>query len=136
MGALQVRHEPASAAVVRRHIREDLDRQGVASDSTDMVLLVATELVGNAVRHSAPARDGMLNVQWDLDGDCFTVQVSDSSAQLPQRRRPSVDQPDGRGLGIIEAVAEAWGASAVADGKQVWARVLIERADARSAQMA
>ena len=60
MGALQVRHEPASAALVRRHIRTDLEAHGLSSHSTDMVLLVATELVGNAVRHTEPARDAMV----------------------------------------------------------------------------
>src|SRR5690348_8688501 len=121
MGALQVRHEPASAAVVRRHIRADLDGQGVSSGSTDVVLLIATELVGNAVRHSVPSRDGLLNVQWDLDGYRLTVQVSDSSTDMPQRRVPTPDQPDGRGLGIVETLADSWGAQAVQGGKQVWA---------------
>lgn len=136
MGALQVRHEPASAAVVRRQIRADLVELDVAAESTDMALLVATELVGNAVRHSTPSRDGMLNVQWDLDADTLTIQVSDSSPQMPRRRQPTADQPDGRGLGIIEALAESWGAEAVQGGKRVWAKVGVARDNARTAQLA
>ncbi|MDT4944364.1 MAG: hypothetical protein QOH14_1097, partial [Pseudonocardiales bacterium] len=47
VGALLVRHEAASAALVRHQIVDDLARQRVASDSIDEVALVATELVGN-----------------------------------------------------------------------------------------
>ncbi|HEV7193977.1 MAG TPA: ATP-binding protein [Jatrophihabitantaceae bacterium] len=136
MGALQVRHEPASAAQVRNSLRADLRQQGLAEDGIDVVLLVTTELFGNAVRHCAPAPWGTLGVEWDVDCDHVAVRVTDASPELPRRRTPRPDQPNGRGLAIVDSLVESWGADRVSGGKQVWARIAVRREHARSEQMA
>jgi serine/threonine-protein kinase RsbW len=136
MGALQVRHVPASAALVRTRIRADLSSAGVTGDSLDSVLLVASELVGNAVRHAQPAASGMLEIEWDLDTACVVIQVGDHSHELPQRRQPTPDEPSGRGLAIVDALAESWGAETDRDGKRVWARIGVQRNGARVPQFA
>jgi serine/threonine-protein kinase RsbW len=135
MGALQVRHEPASGAFVRKRLGADLGERGLSRDSIDVVMLVATELVGNAIRHAAPSSSGLLDVEWDLDGDMVTVRVGDSSAQFPERRRPSAREPNGRGLAIVEALSESWGANTINAGKQVWARVAVQRDSERTSQL-
>lgn len=132
MRALRVRHEPASAAIVRRNLESELSQLGVVPDAIDLVLLVTTELVGNAVRHSAPDDQASLDVEWDLTGDRVMVRVADASPALPRRQYPRPDQSEGRGLGIVTAVAESWGADTSASGKRVWARVPVQRLERRS----
>jgi serine/threonine-protein kinase RsbW len=121
MGLLCVRHDAASAAVVREQISVDLEARSVTRDSVEDVLLVATELVGNAVVHSPDVGD--LDVAWDVDGATVIVRVHDSSSVEPRRRTAGSDASNGRGLAIVAAIANEWGVNHVAQGKQVWARV-------------
>jgi serine/threonine-protein kinase RsbW len=124
VGALLVRHEPASAALVRHELVEDLERQNIAADSIDEVALVASELVGNAVRHAPPSSpDGTIDVRWDVDDSRVTLRVRDPSDVKPKPRQPRVDEAGGRGLTIVAAMAEDWGYRPVDSGKKVWARI-------------
>ncbi|WP_375477956.1 ATP-binding protein [uncultured Jatrophihabitans sp.] len=127
MGELAVRHEAASAGVVRSAIAADLTRRSIAPDTVDDVLLVASELVGNAVVHTGPTWDGdvasELDVFWDVTSDAVVVQVLDSSADAPRPRVASNTSTSGRGLAIVAALADAWGVEPAGEGKQVWARV-------------
>ena len=124
MGLLAVNHEPASAALVRHSIADDLAQCEIAQDSVEDVVLVASELVGNAVLHGAPS-DGDLDITWDIERDAVVVQVRDGSSELPQRRATGARETSGRGLSIVAAIALDWGVRRTAQGKLVWARVPI-----------
>jgi anti-sigma regulatory factor (Ser/Thr protein kinase) len=127
LGTLAVRHDPTSAALVRRSIANDLAGNGIDDDSIDDVVLVASELVGNAVIH-APARlDSGLNVTWEVEPDAVVVRVLDGSPDLPRQRSTNDNETGGRGLTIVAALAADWGVRRNARGKQVWARVAISR---------
>jgi two-component sensor histidine kinase len=120
-----VTHEPASAASVRRALRADLAAHDIAPESIDEVLLVTSELVGNAVRHTAPVGEQDLIVSWQLSRNSVVVEVSDPSPQRPVLRRASPDEPSGRGLIVVDAIATQWGTDDNASGKQVWAEVAL-----------
>jgi two-component sensor histidine kinase len=123
VGALLVRHDPASAAFVRRQLACDLDGYDLPGDAIDDVLLVASELVGNAVRHTIASQHGTLDVSWDVDSSGVRVSVGDQSTEPPVVRSVSPDEPSGRGLQIVDAVADGWGVERAARGKRVWAHV-------------
>lgn len=126
-----VRHEPSSAAVVRRTLAADLAGRGIDADSIDEIVLVASELVGNAVRHTtAPAAAQPLDVTWTVDAAGVTVWVADPSTDVPRPRVPGNSEPGGRGLTIIAAVADDWGVKRLASGKRVWAHVPVGRVPA------
>ena len=77
---MRVPHATDSAALVRHELSADLALHGVPAECIDEVVLVASELIGNAVRHTM-AVDGLgLAVEWSVDPDGVTVQVSDPSA--------------------------------------------------------
>ena len=69
MGAMLVRHEPTSASAVRRELTQDLRLHGLDDDSIDAVTLVASELLGNAVRHSGITADTELDVAIEAHTD-------------------------------------------------------------------
>jgi anti-sigma regulatory factor (Ser/Thr protein kinase) len=124
VGVLAVTHDPASAARVRHSIADDLLRREVVQDRIDDVVLVANELVTNAVLHAAAPDDG-LDVVWEVAPDYVFVQVADASAELPRRRTTDETLGRGRGLSIVAALALDWGVRRTDHGKQVWARVPI-----------
>ena len=64
-----------------------------------------------------------LTVSWQLEPDSITVQVSDASPDRPERRRPGLYEPNGRGLTIVDALSDEWGYDHHASGKHVWARI-------------
>lgn len=101
---------PSTPTVFRDCLREALP----AEVSLDAVLVVASELVTNAVLHGEPpidARVGYLN-------GITRVEVAD--------RRPDMGAPtaESRGLELIEEFASTWGVEPLSQaGKIVWAEV-------------
>jgi anti-sigma regulatory factor (Ser/Thr protein kinase) len=112
------RHAPA---VVRDALGEVHDGGGWALDDG---LLVASELVTNAVRHSGCAPDHTLQVSVDLARDSLVISVHDPglSRRRAEPRTPDEPEPGGWGLRIIEQLATRWGA-ARPDGYLVWAEL-------------
>lgn len=125
MGVLAVNHDPAIAAVVRRSIADDLASRAVAPDRINDVILVASELVSNAVTHGAGGMDEELDITWDIQPDVVLIKVVDPSPALPRRRSTNETDTRGRGLSIVAALALDWGVRRTDAGKQVWARVPI-----------
>ena len=126
MGLLLLPHAPTSAAVARRHVSAMLQRQGVSPDRCDDAALVVSELVGNALRHARPRPDGTLRVAWTLDGHRLRVEVTDGGAATKPEVRSSAQRrmaTSGRGLAIIDVIAEAWGSHSDGAGTTVWALV-------------
>src|SRR3954452_15757254 len=109
MGAMLVRHQPDSVAVVRHHMAADLANNGVSPDRVADVTLVASELVSNAVRHveSSPNRD--LGVSWTINPSNVVVSVADPSQCEPRLGTVGVDEPGGRGLAIVDQLSSTWG---------------------------
>jgi anti-sigma regulatory factor (Ser/Thr protein kinase) len=125
VGVLAVNHDPASAAIVRRSIFADLTARSVPAEAIDDVVLVASELIGNAVLHTSACVDDALDVTWDLEPDAVVVGVRDASETLPELRATNPTETGGRGLTIVAALALDWGVRRNDGGKQVWARVPI-----------
>jgi anti-sigma regulatory factor (Ser/Thr protein kinase) len=90
-------------------------------DIGDTLTLLLSELVTNAVVHAASAP----NVAIHLMPDRVHVEVADdddSSELHPVHASP--DAEGGRGLALVEALADRWGQVALPDGKVVWFEVL------------
>jgi serine/threonine-protein kinase RsbW len=126
MGAMLVRHEPDSVAIVRRSIAADLVNNGVPPDRVDDVTLVASELVANAVRHVESRPDRNLGISWTITPPTVIVSVADPSQREPRLGTVGTDEPGGRGLAIVDQLASTWGFEQLDTGKRVWARVPIE----------
>ncbi len=105
----------ASATAARRFVVDRLERWG-AADVADEVAVMVSELVSNAVHHAqTPA-----TVQVQLGESVVRVEVKDESARLPATPEPSLEAVDGRGLRIVDAVADHWGVQPEEVGKAVW----------------
>jgi two-component sensor histidine kinase len=82
--------------------------------------IVATELVNNVVAHAGTPAS--VTVGLGPDGDAVHVAVRDHDTTLPQLREAvSTTSYGGRGLLLVDAIAQRWGSTALPDGKVVWA---------------
>ena len=104
-----------SIRVVRRFAVRTTDSWGYGVLSDDVGLLVS-ELVTNAVRHTAA--DGAVELTELVDG--VHVEVHDCSTVVPTLGRGGPADESGRGIRIVQQLAAAWGVVTRGDGKAVW----------------
>ena len=122
-----VLHAPASAGEVRRHIGADLASAGVPAAVVGDVALIASELVGNAVRYARPLAGGVLEVSWSVGPDCVRLQVTDGGGpSVPHRHDAGPADVRGRGLAIVTALASAWGVETGGNGAGPASTVWVE----------
>lgn len=108
----------------RRALGRWLDSVGAADEFRSSVLLVASELVANAVQH---ARSGFRLEAELLDGGAVRVEVFDGDTRLPVAGLADEDATGGRGLQLVTVLAADWGSGTAEEdgvtGKTVWAIV-------------
>ena len=131
---LATRTPPTGARAVtdaRRFATTTLAHWGV-SDRADDITMVVSELLTNAFRHALSAPSAALassaarrrRVRLGLlhTGSLMLCAVADPSDQLPVQRQPDELAETGRGLYVVEALADQWGYFAPGRaGKVVWA---------------
>jgi len=111
--------EPSGLA--RRHVREFLDGR-TAPERVDDAVLIASELVGNALRHTAGGPDCMCV---EVYRNVAVLRVHDAGRDVSMVRArsaaESVDELKGSGLGLllVGELASAWSVRPTAIGKEV-----------------
>ncbi|MFJ7147524.1 SpoIIE family protein phosphatase [Streptomyces sp. NPDC100445] len=102
-----------------RHMILDAVRAWGARDRADEVELVADELITNALMHTEGSAIVTLRA---LDGGDrrLRIEVEDSSSALPRRREAGEEGVSGRGLLLVDRLADVWGVEARGGGKAVW----------------
>jgi anti-sigma regulatory factor (Ser/Thr protein kinase) len=87
--------------------------------------LLVSEVVTNAIQHSASGdQGGSLEVRYALDDHELYVEVIDAGgAAAPSRHAEQLEGISGRGLGLVEALASAWGVHDHQAGRAVWFRL-------------
>lgn len=128
MAILSVRHTPASAAIARRNVADALQRAGLTADQAFDAALIASELVGNAVRHGRPLPSGNITVEWQLSADSYYIGVTDGGnppAVAP--KDAGVLATSGRGLMIVAALSQDWGVINNGNTTTVWAQARLSQ---------
>lgn len=107
--ALTIPFAAESAAQVRAALASWLGHRGSSDRVVDDARLVATELVGNAVRHASPLGNGTVLVRWAEEDSALALSVCDGGgAGEPTQVDADPDDVDGRGLTIVDALSSAW----------------------------
>lgn len=124
---------PSDAASVRRareHVATFLDGHEIGGEIREVARLLVSELATNAIKHGS----GEVTVTVRLEGDQVVVEVADSSSRPPQVRptvEPDPEDDDlaenGRGLQLVQALADSWGVAPAPDGKRVHFRMRTTR---------
>jgi anti-sigma regulatory factor (Ser/Thr protein kinase) len=118
-----------SVSTARHFVADCLDRWGVADHEGD-ALLLTSELVANSIVHAASggvvsaamALDVLEIGVTDFDADSLPMlQTSRKPANGSARRKGFAS--GGRGLMLVDRLADEWGAEALPQGKCVWFRL-------------
>ncbi|WP_432084934.1 ATP-binding SpoIIE family protein phosphatase [Streptomyces sp. bgisy095] len=111
--------EPERIAEAREQVRQLL-HDWADGDQLDSAVLMVSEMVTNVLVHTDG--DALLVAEVACDGRSrrLRVEVSDTSDELPHRRRPGEMASSGRGLVLMEMLAHAWGVDPRGEGKSIW----------------
>lgn len=87
-------------------------------------MLLISELVTNAVVHTGcPAVLRMLFGAGAAEAGTVRVEVADASARPPRPRHADGDDTNGRGLELVDGLADRWGWQREGAGKSIWCEV-------------
>jgi anti-sigma regulatory factor (Ser/Thr protein kinase) len=96
------------AVPAARHALAELN--DVDAPTRDVLELLTSELVTNAVRHGASHPDESILVRAASDGDCVRVEVCDEGPGFAAEPDPrGLLEPGGHGLLLVDKLASRWG---------------------------
>ncbi len=107
---------PESVPAARHFVLDVLRSWGHDGLTADAALIVS-ELATNALAHAVTPFRALVERR---DGG-VRIGVEDATDAPLERRSRSMDAVDGRGVDIVEALSDTWGAQALPGGKVVWA---------------
>lgn len=113
--SVQLSPDHAAAARARRFVSDTMRGWGCVDAIADAELLVS-ELVTNAVLHARSET----SVTIERDGTTVRVSVCDDSPARPRLRDYGPEAVTGRGLVIVDRIAQRWGVDPRDTGKCVW----------------
>jgi anti-sigma regulatory factor (Ser/Thr protein kinase) len=112
---LALEPRPESARLARRALMA----RGLHEDVEHTVTLLATEIVGNAVRHAGLRGDQRIVFFARLAEDYARVEVADQG----QGFDPQTVETEGFGLRLLGKLASRWGVDCTDRGCKVWFEV-------------
>lgn len=80
--------------------------------------MLVTELVANVVDHVRG--EASFTLELELSDQWLRISVIDGSSIRPVVQALNGDSPRGRGIAMVEAIADRWGAEDHRGGKRVW----------------
>jgi anti-sigma regulatory factor (Ser/Thr protein kinase) len=114
---------PRGARLARLLATEQLRSWGLPLDNAAQIV---AELATNASTHGrVPGRDFRLSLY--VIADTLRIEVTDTRGdRLPVLGQPDADSPSGRGLLLVDALADRWGVvPEPCPRKTVWAEVVL-----------
>ncbi|MFD8644049.1 SpoIIE family protein phosphatase [Streptomyces zaomyceticus] len=111
--------EPERIAEAREQVRQllhDWDDE----DQLDSAVLMVSEMVTNVLVHTDGDALLVAEIACGEKTRRLRVEVSDASDELPHKRHPGEMASSGRGLVLMEMLADAWGVDPRGEGKAIW----------------
>ncbi|WP_407638930.1 ATP-binding protein [Actinacidiphila yeochonensis] len=119
--AWRLARHPRSVGRVRTAFRAQAEAWELPEESVETAVLLLSELVTNAVRY-ARVRGRQIEVRCVREEAALRVEVSDAGLGMPVVRAADDEQETGRGLALVEVLADDRGVTPRAHGigKTVW----------------
>ena len=122
---LEIRPDPAEVGRARRWARSRLTGSGIGVDEplAETLILLVSELVTNAVVHTGCPAVLRLSLPGGAETTTVRLEVVDSSSRPPMPRHADGDETNGRGLELVDGLADRWGWTPEGAGKRIWCEV-------------
>ena len=120
---LEVRPDPAEVGRARKWARSRLAGSGIEADEplAETLILLVSELVTNAVVHTGcPAVLRLSLPEGAAEPSIVRLEVADASDRAPVPRCADGDATGGRGLALVDGLADRWGWNPEGAGKRIW----------------
>lgn len=126
---LEIRPDPAEVGRARRWARSRLAGSGMDADESlaETVILLVSELVTNAVVHTGCPAVLRLVLPAEDPGEAppgavppVRLEVADADCRAPVPRCSDEDETGGRGLALVDGLADRWGWTREGAGKRIW----------------
>ncbi|MFG3099783.1 SpoIIE family protein phosphatase [Streptomyces sp. NPDC048182] len=114
--------EPERIGTARRHLR-DLLHDWPDEEQRDSAVLLLSEMLTNVLVHTDTDALLVAEVTGRPGERRIRVEVTDNGDDLPHKRRPGEMASSGRGLMLIELLADNWGVAPRGEGKSIWYEV-------------
>ncbi len=113
--------EAEEVAGIRNVLRVHLRLWGLSAQ-TEAAQVCASELVGNVIHHVGAGTPTTLAVS--MNGTYLRIEVHDPDIRaLPTLMEAAPDAERGRGMALVNAVADRWGVLLRADRKVTWCEI-------------
>jgi anti-sigma regulatory factor (Ser/Thr protein kinase) len=121
-----------AAAAGARSVVEDCIHAWHVPVDADVAILLASELVANAVTHGTPTAGTFVLLTIDCDAARLRVDVHDGSVDLPVLDTGLIDEAPaeaetGRGLLLVTTLSAEWGFYRTSMGKAVYFTLELQR---------
>ncbi|WP_424212877.1 ATP-binding SpoIIE family protein phosphatase [Streptomyces sp. BI20] len=111
--------EPERISGARRQVRELL-HDWADEEQLDSVVLMVSEVVTNVLVHTDGDAVLVAEAVGEPGSRRLRVDVADGSDEPPHKRRPGEMASSGRGVLLLELLADAWGVDPRGEGKSTW----------------
>jgi anti-sigma regulatory factor (Ser/Thr protein kinase) len=116
---LELERDIRAPALARAEIAARCRELELDGSLCQSLILLVSEVVSNAVRHSAGDSKASVQLVATFGKQTIRVMVTDAGAGFTPRRRDPARTHDGYGLYLLEKVATRWGVESRGDTK-VW----------------
>lgn len=101
--------ELSTPSIARTRLAAFLTVHRASNAVIDDALIVISEMIANAVSHGMPKPDGTIEISWSINGTLLELSVHDGGMSEPLKPVDfDEDSLSGRGLSIINRVADRW----------------------------
>ncbi|MFJ3989735.1 SpoIIE family protein phosphatase [Streptomyces sp. NPDC090032] len=111
--------EPERVAAARRQVRELL-HDWSDEEQVDSAVLMVSEMLTNVLVHTDGDALLVAEVTGGPSARRLRAEVADASDDLPHKRHPGELASSGRGLVLMELLADRWGVDPRGEGKSIW----------------
>lgn len=124
-------HSSVSVRQARAKLAQELSERDVLGTVVDDAVLILSEFVTNSLRHARALNSDTIRVSWSLSGEgVLRIEVTDGGGTTRPVTKPyamSVSAQAGRGLEIVDRLADRWGSQREESGDEytVWAELAV-----------
>jgi anti-sigma regulatory factor (Ser/Thr protein kinase) len=119
---MELQRNVRAPAIARSAVSEQLFAVGIDGSLGQTIVLLVSEVVSNAVRHSAAPEEAAIALEARITEQSVRIAVTDAGEGFTPRQRDPERPGEGYGLYLLEKASSRWGV-ARDGGTTVWFEV-------------